>query len=699
VVTFLLGLGIGWTLCYAFLDVRRDDLPDPGFTATEGPPANIPPAPPPVPEDVQVADVDGLWPAEHLFVGVAGRRLDGETEAWLGTYRPGGVILRPSNLDGAAQAKRLITSLKEAVGLGTGLADGPFVLTSQDGGPLNPLKATDAPPPADLGVEGGPARARKTAARYAAMARAQGFSGFLSPALDVYSPGVSQTSVGVLSFGTDLDAVWSLGSAFVEGISQEGLIAVVKHFPGLGGAQVTPQGGLAITSQDLSFVASHMYPFRSAVQAKVPGILVAPIAVPEMEDGKAARPAVYSPKLLTGVVREQWGYDGVVLADDLLDSASDTGVPIGDRVVQSLAAGADAVMLLNADAEILLEVCRAIHTARDEGVLSADRLDVSKDRLRKWREILAAAEVREAAQAKPVPSAQPPNTELLRHTVQNRETLGSIAQKYNVKLGDLKSWNGLNGDDIQSGQKLTLYLPKQAAPEPEPEPAPEPDPAPEATPEPAETVEAAPEEPAAMEEITEGEETPEGETAEGEAPEVAPEEEAAAAQPPNTVRKEVTVTRGDTLTDLAERNGVTMADVIAWNDLDSPQLLANQKLVLYLPEGAEPQEEASAPSEEDLAYYTVKPGETLHRIAVNHGTTAPALAKMNDLPRPDHVFVGQRLRVPRIAGEDPIAEPAEETEVPEETTEGEPVPEMEGESEGEPETPAEGEQEGEEDAA
>lgn len=654
VVTFLLGLGVGFTLCYALMDARNAKKTDTTLVVADDPgaPADIAPELSPN-AAASPADVEGLWPAEHLFVGVSGRELDAGTQIWLKTFRPGGVILRPSNLDGAAQATHLIALIKEAVGTGTGLAEGPFVLTSQDGGPLNNLKATEAPSLAELGAAGNLDRTREIAAAYAAMARAQGFSGLLAPALDVFTPGVSRDAMESLCFSWDYEKVSNLGGAFIEGIRREGMLTVVKHYPGLGAAQSTPEGALANSSTDLQFIAKQLYPFEKAAKSGVSGILIAPIAVPHINEGAPKLPAMYSQKMVKTIIREQWGYKGVVLADDLIDYSSDDGSPIGNRVVEALMAGCDAVMLLDADAAILEEVCHAILSARDDGRLSEAQLAESKARLDVWRDVLTATAAREMPKPKPVPVAQPENTELLRHIVQANETLESLGKKYRVSVEDLKTWNGLTDDAIQAGQNLNVYIPKLKVVPPVVTPVPA-----ESMPEPTEEPVAEP-----VPEVEVAAEPASAEVAAEDAPVVPVETPAVAtAPPPHSVRVVYTVKSGETLTDLAESKGVKMADLISWNSLKSPELSAGQEIILYLPEvvalPVAPEPEVAAPAapepvvnEADYTTYTVKPGETLHRIALNHKMTAEALAKLNDLPRPDHVVVGQRLKVPKIAGE------------------------------------------------
>src|SRR5690606_37270844 len=138
------------------------------------------------------------------------------------------------------------------------------------------------------------------------------------------------------TFSDDGALVAAMGIAFAESLEENGVIAVAKHYPGHGATSADSHDDSAILDHPVEQLAHIMYPFAEAVAADIPGIMAGHITVSELDDGV---PASLSPRMLRQVLRERWGYGGVILADDLLMSAITDHYSVEEAAIRALQAG------------------------------------------------------------------------------------------------------------------------------------------------------------------------------------------------------------------------------------------------------------------------------------------------------------------------------------------------------------------------
>ena len=179
---------------------------------------------------------------------------------------------------------------------------------------------------------------------------------------------------GTRSFSTDPVVASADGRAFADGLRAGGVVPVMKHFPGLGNAtgntDVTPAATLPWSQVE----QSGLQPFRDAVAAHVPAVMVANASIP----GLTSVPASVSPSVITGILRGQLGFHGLVLTDSLSATAlTAAGYSVPQAAVAAIAAGADMV-LFSADASHVASTTSAtvdaIVAAVRDGALSRPRL-------------------------------------------------------------------------------------------------------------------------------------------------------------------------------------------------------------------------------------------------------------------------------------------------------------------------------------
>ncbi|WP_254434163.1 glycoside hydrolase family 3 protein [Halobacillus sp. Marseille-Q1614] len=163
----------------------------------------------------------------------------------------------------------------------------------------------------------------------------------LAPVLDV-NVNAENPVIGVRSFSENPDLVAEMGAAQVEGYQNENVMATAKHFPGHGDTNVDSHYGLPIINHDLETLHEvDLKPFKEAINVGIDAIMPAHIVVPALDD--SGLPATLSKPILTDLLREEMGFEGVIITDSL--GMSGANVVPQDRVpVEAFKAGADILL-------------------------------------------------------------------------------------------------------------------------------------------------------------------------------------------------------------------------------------------------------------------------------------------------------------------------------------------------------------------
>lgn len=196
----------------------------------------------------------------------------------------------------------------------------------------------------------------------------------LAPVLDVDGRNVDPSASdpdGYRSFGGSVAVVSRDGDAFAAGLRAAGVVAVVKHFPGLGGATGNTDDGPAATRPWPTLEAGPLHAFESAIAAGVPAVMVSNARVP----GLTPLPSSISQKVITGVLRDQLHFKGLIVTDSLTAGAiSAVPLSVPHAAVLAIGAGADLVLLgaLSSPAQndaLAVQVANAIAAAVTNGSL------------------------------------------------------------------------------------------------------------------------------------------------------------------------------------------------------------------------------------------------------------------------------------------------------------------------------------------
>lgn len=188
--------------------------------------------------------------------------------------------------------------------------------------------------------------------------------------------------IGVRSFGADTSLVARHTAAYVSGLQSAGVAACTKHFPGHGDTAVDSHHAMPRIDADLSVLESReLVPFRAAIEAGTRAVMSAHILVPALDP---VHPATLSRRILTGLLREELGYDGLIVTDGMEMQAISATYGIERGSVLAIAAGADAICVGGglSDEPTVLRLRDALVAAVRSGELPEERLADAAARVR-----------------------------------------------------------------------------------------------------------------------------------------------------------------------------------------------------------------------------------------------------------------------------------------------------------------------------
>jgi len=284
-----------------------------------------------------------------------------------------GAILFRRNVESPAQVAELNAELGERAGR-------PFLVSvDQEGGRVMRLRdpCTDLPPMRDLGAADDPALARRLGAVLGRELRALGFDLDFAPVLDV-DTNPANPVIGDRSFGRSAAQVAALGSEAILGLQEAGVAACGKHFPGHGDTSQDSHEELPRLSHDPSRLeAVELPPFQAAIRAGVASIMSAHVIFEALDP---VYPATMSRPALDGILRDRWGYDGVVISDDLEMKAIADHFGIEEAVVRGVNAGVDLFLVCHTPA-LQNEAIDRLIAAVERGDVSLARVEEAGRRI------------------------------------------------------------------------------------------------------------------------------------------------------------------------------------------------------------------------------------------------------------------------------------------------------------------------------
>ena len=286
---------------------------------------------------------------------------------WVERYGVGGIIISiGSPLDAAAKLNRLQERSRLPLMVAADL---------EFGAAMRMVGATAFPMPMALGATNRELDAYQLGRITALEARAVGIHWTFSPVADVNS-NPANPIINTRSFGEAPEAVARLASAYIRGASEHGLLTTAKHFPGHGDTGTDSHIELPVLDACWDRLDTlELVPFRAAIESGVTSVMTAHIALPCFDPD--APPATLSSTVMTGILRDSLGFDGIVLTDALDMGAIVNRFGSDESVVLAFLAGSDLLLM----PDHIGAAVEAMVTALNSGRISHDRLDRSVRRM------------------------------------------------------------------------------------------------------------------------------------------------------------------------------------------------------------------------------------------------------------------------------------------------------------------------------
>lgn len=316
-------------------------------------------------------------PGRLVMVDIPGTSLDAETAGFLRAQKIRSVCLFRKNIGTEAEVRALMRDLIEVLG------PEALIGIDQEGGAVVRVTFLPQPPSAmALGASGDAARAEAVGAAVARGLKSLGINWNFAPVLDVNNNPANPV-IGERSFSNDPAEVSRLAAAWMRGSLREGVACCVKHFPGHGDTHVDSHHALPTVDKSRAELdALELAPFK-ALASQAPAVMTAHIVYPQIDP---ERPATLSPALIGGILRRDWGYDGVVITDALMMKAVAERFGYAKSAVMAIEAGADMVLAQGSPEEQLVAI-HALREAFASGRLTLQQGEAANRRL----DALAAA--------------------------------------------------------------------------------------------------------------------------------------------------------------------------------------------------------------------------------------------------------------------------------------------------------------------
>lgn len=262
------------------------------------------------------------------------------------SYAVGSVILDGTSYAGV-QATRAVTDRLQALAPHRA---GLFIATDQEGGLVQRLQGPGFTRIVSAVDQGGiaPGTLQGYAFGWGQQLRQAGVNVNLAPVLDtVPAGGGPNPPIGDLDrqYGSTPSAVSAHGLAVLRGMAAAGVDATVKHFPGLGRVSGNTDTTSRVTDTVTTRDDADLAPFRAAIAAGAPLVMMSTAIYARIDPGT---PAAFSPTIVTGMLRGDLGYRGLIISDDLGAAAQVAGYSAGQRAVAFVRAGGDIVLTVDA---------------------------------------------------------------------------------------------------------------------------------------------------------------------------------------------------------------------------------------------------------------------------------------------------------------------------------------------------------------
>lgn len=312
-----------------------------------------------MPLEDKVSQLFFVQPEALTGVDTAVQASDVTKEA-LQEYAVGGIVMFSKNIQDRDQICAMLANLqaysKYPLFLGVDEEGGSLVARVANSGTIS---VPTFPNMMEIGNTGNPEEAYEVGRTIGTYLKDLGFNLDFAPIADVLVNPENQV-IGERAFGSDAELVAKMVKRVVEGLQEQEVSAVLKHFPGHGGTEADSHEGTAILNRTLEELRSEEFlPFQSGIEAGADMIMVGHISVPEVTGDDT--PATLSETVITDLLRNELGFDGIIITDSMSMGAIVDHYGPGEAAVQVIRAGGDMILMPQDFVEARQAVLEAVY--------------------------------------------------------------------------------------------------------------------------------------------------------------------------------------------------------------------------------------------------------------------------------------------------------------------------------------------------
>lgn len=324
-----------------------------------------------------------------FFIGLPSAEFDDANRDLIKKIAPGGVCLFSRNIREGLKTRHLLEQIIE------NSAITPFLSIDQEGGLVDRLRRVFEPMPAVSSLKN-LEQAKELAEITAEILRIFGFNMNFAPVVDVLTENRQKFINGLNSriFGNSKEDSAKFGKIYLENLQKGGIICCLKHFPGLGASEVDSHEELPLVNiSQTEFFETDLFPYRHIFQnTKVFAVMTAHAAFPntdlqETDQNGKLLPASLSYNFVQNLLRNDLGFAGISITDDLEMGAIVRNFGIGEACKTAIKAGQDLLAICNSP-ESIRKGFEAVLTAVKTGEINENRIDESLQRISRVKEFL-----------------------------------------------------------------------------------------------------------------------------------------------------------------------------------------------------------------------------------------------------------------------------------------------------------------------
>ncbi|WP_394867639.1 beta-N-acetylhexosaminidase [Paraclostridium bifermentans] len=316
---------------------------------------------------------------QMVLSGFNGTDFNGELDTLINDLKVGGVILFSRNIEDSNQLKKLNLDIEEA-----NKNIPVFISIDEEGGRVNRLakniKTFESAK--SIGDKGDIKYAYENGKEIGKTLKEHKINMNFAPVLDIYSNS-KNTVIGDRAFGDNEKIVETMGIATMQGLKDEDVIPVIKHFPGHGDTEVDSHIGLPVVEKSIDQLYDFEFvPFKKAIESGADAVMVSHILMKQIDD---KNPATLSYNLITKILRNDMKFSNVIITDDMCMKAITNRLSVEEASIKSIKSGSD-IILIGSDIGKTNSVIEKIKLAVERNEISEKRIDESVYRILKLKE-------------------------------------------------------------------------------------------------------------------------------------------------------------------------------------------------------------------------------------------------------------------------------------------------------------------------